>query len=104
MHFCAGSLPPWAADLKSGPWKARPDPAVVQGAQVQVQGGAVACLHLQPPARAAPSQTCTCRPDPTEPACCRISGLMQLQALFCAGFFPHRLIIIDLRVGHLLPG
>ena len=61
MHFCAGSLPPWAADLKSGPWKARPDPAVVQGAQVQVQGGAVACLHLQPPARAAP-------PDPTRPS------------------------------------
>ena len=54
------SLPPWAADLKSGPWEG---PARPRGgaAQVQVQGGAVACLHLQPPARAAPA-------DPTRPS------------------------------------
>ena len=41
------------------------------------------------------------RPVRAELACC-ITGLMQLQAVFCGGFFLTGPIIIDLRVGYLL--
>ena len=89
------SLPPWAADLKSGPWEG---PARPRGgaAQVQVQGGAA--LHLQ-----STCARCTTRPVPSElswPAASQV--LCSCRALFCGGFFPAGLIIIDLRVGHLL--
>ena len=86
------SLPPWAADLKSGPWEG---PARPRGgaAQVQVQGGAVACRRAL--------HTCsTCarcsRPDPSElswPAASQV--LCSCRPCFAAAFSsPARSLLI----------
>ena len=85
MHFCAGSLSPWAADLKSGPWKG---PARPRGgaAQVQVQGGAV-CLQQGGAQPAAPARAA---PDPYRLRAGCITGLMQLQGPVLRRLFPRR--------------